>query len=37
MFESVDAVIAGLGGENYICNRNVATVVYLGTTGEAGS
>ena len=34
MFESVDAVIAGLGRENYICNRNVATVVYLGTTLE---
>jgi MoxR-like ATPase len=32
MFQSVDAVINGLGGQNYICNQNVATVVYLGTT-----
>jgi len=32
MFRSVDDVIAGLGEEKYICNRNVATVVYLGTT-----
>lgn len=34
MFQSVDDVIAGLGGQNYICNKNVATVVYLGTTLE---
>jgi MoxR-like ATPase len=32
MFLSVDEVINGLGGQNYICNQNVATVVYLGTT-----
>jgi MoxR-like ATPase len=32
MFHSVDEVINGLGGQNYICNPNVATVVYLGTT-----
>ncbi len=32
MFQSVDEVIHGLGGQNYICNQNVATVVYLGTT-----
>jgi MoxR-like ATPase len=32
MFQSVDEVITGLGGQNYICNQNVATVVYLGTT-----
>ncbi len=31
MFQSVDDVIAGLGGQNYICNKSVATVVYLGT------
>jgi MoxR-like ATPase len=30
MFESVDDVIAGLGRQNYICSKNVATVVYLG-------
>jgi MoxR-like ATPase len=34
MFQSVDDVIAGLGGQNYICNKNVATVVYLSTTLE---
>src|SRR5919201_5978529 len=34
MFQSVDDVIAGLGRENYICNKNVATVVYLGTSLE---
>ena len=34
MFQSVDDVIASLGGQNYICNKNVATVVYLGTTLE---
>jgi MoxR-like ATPase len=32
MFRSVDDVIAGLGEQKYICNQNVATVVYLGTT-----
>lgn len=32
MFQSVDEVINGLGGQKYICNQNVATVVYLGTT-----
>jgi MoxR-like ATPase len=31
MFQSVDAVVAGLGQQSYICNKNVATVVYLGT------
>jgi len=31
MFQSVDDVIAGLGAQKYICNKNVATVVYLGT------
>jgi MoxR-like ATPase len=31
MFHSVDDVVAGLGTQNYICNKNVATVVYLGT------
>ena len=29
MFQSVDEVIDRLAGENYICNREVATVVYL--------
>ena len=32
MFQSVDDVIAGFGAQKYICNKNVATVVYLGTT-----
>jgi len=32
MFQTVDEVIHGLGGQKYICNQNVATVVYLGTT-----
>ena len=32
MFRSVDEVIAGFGAQKYICNKNVATVVYLGTT-----
>jgi MoxR-like ATPase len=32
MFRSVDEVIAGLGEQKYICNKNVATVVYLGIT-----
>ena len=31
MFQSVDEVIAALGGQKYLCNKNVATVVYLGT------
>jgi MoxR-like ATPase len=31
MFQSVDEVIAGFGAQKYICNKNVATVVYLGT------
>jgi MoxR-like ATPase len=31
MFRSVDDVITGLGAQNYICGKNVATVVYLGT------
>lgn len=29
MFQSVDDVINRLAGQKYICNRNVATVVYL--------
>ncbi len=29
MFQSVDEVIRRLGEQKYICNRNVATVVYL--------
>jgi MoxR-like ATPase len=32
MFHSVDEVITGLGTQKYICNKHVATVVYLGTT-----
>src|SRR4026207_88490 len=32
LFQSVDQVISDLGGEKYICNKNVATVVYLGTS-----
>lgn len=32
MFRSVDDVITGFGAQKYICNKNVATVVYLGTT-----
>jgi MoxR-like ATPase len=31
MFQSVDDVIIGLGEQKYICNKTVATVVYLGT------
>ena len=31
MFQSVDDVVAGLGAQKYICNKNVATVVYLAT------
>jgi MoxR-like ATPase len=31
MFQSVNGVIAGFGAQKYICNNNVATVVYLGT------
>jgi MoxR-like ATPase len=30
MFRSVDEVIDGFGRQKYICNKNVATVVYLG-------
>jgi MoxR-like ATPase len=30
MFQSVDQVMAGFGAQNYICNKNLATVVYLG-------
>jgi len=32
MFQSVDDVIAGFGTQKYLCNKSVATVVYLGTT-----
>lgn len=32
MFRSVEEVISGLSAQNYICSRNVATVVYLGCT-----
>src|ERR1044072_3436129 len=32
MFQSVNDVISGFGAHNYICNKNVATVVYLGTS-----
>jgi len=32
MFQSVSDVISGFGAQKYICNKNVATVVYLGTT-----
>jgi MoxR-like ATPase len=31
MFQSIDDVIAGFGTQKYLCNKNVATVVYLGT------
>jgi len=31
MFQSVEEVISGLGTQKYLCNKNVATVVYLGT------
>src|ERR1700754_4535533 len=34
MFQSVNDVIAGFGAQKYICNNNVATVVYLGTALE---
>jgi len=34
MFQSVDEVIVALGTQKYLCNKNVATVVYLGTTLE---
>jgi len=34
LFQSVDQVISDLAGEKYICNKNVATVVYLGTALE---
>src|SRR5262245_19286398 len=32
MFHSVDDVISGFGAQKYICNINVATVVYLGAS-----
>jgi MoxR-like ATPase len=32
MFQSVNDVISGFGAQKYICNKNVATVVYLGTS-----
>ena len=32
MFRSVDDVISGFGEQKYICNKNVATVVYLGAS-----
>ena len=32
MFQSVDDVISGFGAQKYICNKNVATVVYLGAS-----
>jgi MoxR-like ATPase len=31
MFQSIDDVITGFGTQKYLCNKNVATVVYLGT------
>src|SRR5262245_11881504 len=31
MFQSVDDVVARLSNQSYICNMNVATVVYLGS------
>ena len=31
MFQSVDEVISGLGTQKYLCDKHVATVVYLGT------
>jgi MoxR-like ATPase len=34
MFRSVDDVIASFGAQKYLCNKGVATVVYLGTTME---
>ena len=30
MFQSVDDVIAGFGAHQYLCNKSLATVVYLG-------
>src|SRR5205809_3118626 len=32
MFQSVNDVTTGFGAQKYICNKNIATVVYLGTT-----
>src|SRR6186997_1282265 len=32
MFESIDDVMAGFTRQNYICSKNLATVVYLGTS-----
>ena len=34
MFRSVGDVIASFGAQKYLCNKSVATVVYLGTTME---
>src|SRR5918995_524320 len=34
MFQSVDQVIAGFRDQKYLCNKSVATVVYLGTSLE---
>ena len=34
MFESVDDVTAKLGEQDYICNKNIATVVFLATKLE---
>ncbi len=31
MFQSIDDVMAGFSEQNYICSKNLATVVYLGT------
>src|SRR4026209_852686 len=32
MFQSVDDGITGFGAQKYLCNKSLATVVYLGTT-----
>ena len=32
MFQSVDDVISGFGAQQYLCNKSLATVVYLGAT-----
>src|SRR5918995_3970250 len=34
MFQSVDQVIAGFRDQKYLCNKSVATVIYLGTSLE---
>ena len=31
MFQSVNDVMSGFGAQKYICSKNIATVVYLGT------